>query len=66
MYAEARFPESKKKPGEMNNKPPGQLRATKSLAGFDPSAISAADMNRIKAFYYGMITLTDKHLGRAF
>jgi arylsulfatase len=64
MYAGARFPETKKKAGEMANKPAGQLRATKSLAGFDPSAISLADMNLIKAFYYGMITLTDKHLGR--
>jgi arylsulfatase A-like enzyme len=64
MYAEARFPESKAKPGEMKNKPPFQQRATKSLAGFDPSAISRAEMNRIKSFYYGMITVTDKHLGR--
>src|ERR1035437_2965307 len=64
MYAEARFPESKAKPGEMKNKPPFQQSATKSLAGFDPSAISRAKMNRIKSFYYGMITVTDKHLGR--
>ncbi|MBI4874777.1 MAG: sulfatase-like hydrolase/transferase [Acidobacteria bacterium] len=64
MYTGARFPETKKKAGEMNNKPPGQLKATRSLAGFDPSAISPSDLDLIKSFYYGMITLTDKHLGR--
>ncbi len=64
MYAGAKFPETKKKSGEMDKKPAAQQRATKSLAGFDPSTISPADLNLIKAFYYGMITLTDKHLGR--
>ncbi|HET8547675.1 MAG TPA: sulfatase-like hydrolase/transferase [Bryobacteraceae bacterium] len=64
MYKGARFPATKKKPGEMANKPPAQQRAMKSLAGFDPSTISSADLDLIKAFYYGMITLGDKHLGR--
>jgi arylsulfatase A-like enzyme len=64
MYAGAHFPETKKKAGEMENKPASQQRATKSLAGFDPSSISAADLDLIKSFYYGMISLTDKHLGR--
>jgi arylsulfatase len=64
MYKGARFPGAKKKPGEMANKPPAQQRATKSLAGFDPSTISDADLDLIKGFYYGMITLGDKHLGR--
>jgi arylsulfatase len=64
MYAGARFPETRKKEGEMANKPASQQRAAKSLAGFDPSSISPADMDLIKAFYYGMITMTDKHFGR--
>lgn len=64
MYMGARFPETRKKAGELDNKPPAQQRAAKSLAGFDPSAISSEDMDLIKAYYYGMITLTDKHFGR--
>jgi arylsulfatase len=64
MYQGARFPETRKKAGEMDNKPASQQRATKSIAGFDPSAISPDDLDLIKAYYYGMITLTDKHFGR--
>src|SRR5262249_7646736 len=64
LYSGARFPETRKKAGEMANKPPAQQRAMKSLAGFDPSAISTADLHLLKSFYYGMISLNDKHLGR--
>jgi arylsulfatase A-like enzyme len=64
MYSGAKFPATRKKPGELANKPAAQQRAATSMAGFDPSAISAADLDLIKSYYYGMITLTDKHLGR--
>ncbi len=64
MYSGASFPKTRKKAGELDRKPPGQQQAAKSLAGFDPSAISPADLDLIKSFYHGMITLTDKHLGR--
>lgn len=64
MYKGAKFPATKKKAGEMENKPAAQQKATKSLAGFDPSTISPEDLDLIKGYYYGMITLTDKHLGR--
>lgn len=64
MYAGANFPPTKKKPGELANKPPAQQHAAKSLAGFDPSAIPPKDLDLIKSFYYGMISLGDKHFGR--
>jgi arylsulfatase A-like enzyme len=63
MYAGAAFPSTRKKPGEMSNKPPGQQRAAKSVAGFDPSAMTQAELDLVKSYYYGMITLTDKYLG---
>jgi arylsulfatase A-like enzyme len=63
MYARARFPATRKKPGEMANKPPGQQRAATSVAGFDPSRMTQAELDLVKSYYYGMISLSDKYLG---
>jgi arylsulfatase A-like enzyme len=63
MYAGAPFPATRKKAGEMANKPPGQQRAATSIAGFDPSRMTQAELDLVKSYYYGMITLADKYLG---
>jgi arylsulfatase A-like enzyme len=63
MYAGVTFPATRKKPGEMANKPPGQQRAAASIAGFDLTRMTQAELDLVKSYYYGMITLTDKYLG---
>jgi arylsulfatase A-like enzyme len=47
----------------MDNKPPAQRKALESTAGFDLRAMTPADLDRIKSYYYGMISLNDKYLG---
>lgn len=64
MYEGAAFVAPRKREGEMQNKPPGQQRAAKSVAGFDPSQMSEAELKAVQSLYWGMITLNDKHLGR--
>jgi arylsulfatase A-like enzyme len=64
MYAGATFPASHKREGEMKNKPPGQQRALENTVGFDLRTMTPSDLYRIKSFYYGMISLNDKHIGK--
>jgi arylsulfatase len=64
MYEGAKFPPSHQRPGEMDNKPPAQRKALEGTAGFDLRTMTPADLDRIKSYYYGMISLNDKHLGR--
>jgi len=64
LYRGASFPPSPRREGEMLRKPPGQLKALANTAGFDLRRLTAEDLDRIKAFYYGMISLNDKHIGR--
>jgi arylsulfatase A-like enzyme len=63
MYGGARFPASHSRPGEMENKPPSHKKALHSSVGFDLTKMSAADLDRVKSFYYGMISLNDKYVG---
>ncbi len=64
MYEGARFPASHRRDGEMKNKPPGQQKALEQSVGFDLRTMTAADLDRIKAYYYGMISENDKYIGR--
>ena len=64
LYQGARFPASHQRAGEMDNKPPGQRKAVESSVGFDLRTMTAADLDRIKAYYYGMISENDKYFGR--
>jgi arylsulfatase A-like enzyme len=63
MYVGAKFPPSHVRPGEMANKPPQQKAAIESSVGFDLRTMTTADLDRVKAYYYGMITENDKHIG---
>ena len=63
MYIGARFPASHKREGEMANKPPQQQAALEKSVGFDLRTMSAADLDRVKAYYYGMISENDKYIG---
>jgi arylsulfatase len=63
MYLGAKFPASYVRPGEMANKPPQQRTALESSVGFDLRTMTAADLDRVKAYYYGMITENDKYIG---
>ena len=64
MYEGAKFPPSRKRDGEMDNKPPGQRKALESSVGFDLRTMTPEDLDRIKSYYYGMVSLNDKYLGR--
>jgi arylsulfatase len=64
MYEGASFPASHRRDGEMKNKPPSHARSLENTAGFDLRSMTASDLNRIKSYYYGMISLNDKHIGR--
>lgn len=64
MYDGAAFPASHRRDGEMKNKPPGQQRALENTVGFDLRTITPADLNRIKSYYYGMISENDKYIGK--
>jgi arylsulfatase A-like enzyme len=63
MYDGARFPASHSRSGEMDNKPPGHRKALHNSVGFDLTKMSARDLDRVKSFYYGMISLNDKYVG---
>ena len=63
MYLGATFPASHKRDGEMANKPPQQKAAIENSVGFDLRTMSPADLDRVKAYYYGMITENDKYIG---
>jgi arylsulfatase A-like enzyme len=64
MYEGAAFPPSHRRDGEMKNKPPGQQRALENTVGFDLRTITSADLNRIKSYYFGMISENDKYIGK--
>ncbi len=64
MYEGAQFPPSHRREGEMKNKPPAQQKALESSVGFDLRTMTARDLDRIKSYYYGMISLNDKYIGR--
>ena len=64
MYEGASFPPSHKRDGEMNNKPPQQRKALENSVGFDLRTMTARDLDRIKSYYYGMISENDKYIGR--
>jgi arylsulfatase A-like enzyme len=64
MYDRAAFPPSHRRRDEMKNKPPSHARSLENTAGFDLRAMTARDLERIKSYYYGMISLNDKHIGR--
>jgi arylsulfatase A-like enzyme len=64
MYAGAAFPASHRREGEMHNKPPSHRKSLESTAGFDLRELTARDLERIKTYYYGMISLNDKYIGR--
>jgi arylsulfatase len=63
MYAGASFPASHVRAGEMANKPPQQVAALANSVGFDLRTMTAADLDRVKSFYYGMISENDKYIG---
>jgi len=63
MYLGAKFPPSHARAGEMANKPPQQKAALENSVGFDLRTMSAADLDRVKAYYYGMISENDKYIG---
>jgi arylsulfatase A-like enzyme len=63
MYLGAAFPPSHVRPGEMANKPPQQRAALENSVGFDLRTMTAADLDRVKAYYYGMISENDKYIG---
>lgn len=63
MYQGAQFPESHVRAGEMANKPPQQKAALENTVGFDLRTLTPADLDRVKAYYYGMISENDKYIG---
>jgi arylsulfatase len=64
MYSGAAFPASHKREGEMKNKPPGQQKFIETSIGFDLRTLTESDLNRIKSYYYGMISENDKYIGK--
>jgi arylsulfatase A-like enzyme len=64
MYAGAAFPPSHRRDGEMDNKPPPHGKWLENTGGFDLRTMLPADLDRIKSYYYGMISLNDKYIGR--
>jgi arylsulfatase A-like enzyme len=63
MYAGATFPASHVRAGEMANKPSQQKAALENSVGFDLRTMTAADLDRVKSYYYGMISENDKYIG---
>lgn len=63
MYLGAKFPPSHKKPGEMANKPPQQKAALADSVGFDLRTMTPAELDLVKAYYYGTISENDKYIG---
>ncbi len=66
MYAGAAFPASHSREGEMENKPPSHQKSLENTGGFDLRTMTADDLERIKRYYYGMISLNDTYIGRMF
>jgi arylsulfatase A-like enzyme len=64
MYEGASFPASHRRDGEMKNKPPSHAQWLESSNGFDLRRMTDKDLQRIKSYYYGMISLNDKYIGR--
>jgi arylsulfatase A-like enzyme len=64
MYEGASFPASHRRDGEMKNKPPTHAKWLENSNGFDLRGLTDKDLQRIKSYYYGMISLNDKHIGR--
>jgi arylsulfatase len=63
MYQGAQFPPSNARAGEMANKPQQQKAALENSVGFDLRTLTPADLDRVKAYYYGMISENDKYIG---
>ena len=63
MYLGANFPPSHVRPGEMETKPPAQRAALENSVGFDLRTLTPAALDRVKAYYYGMISENDKYIG---
>jgi arylsulfatase len=63
MYLGASFPASHARAGEMANKPPQQQAALANSVGFDLRTMTPAELDRVKAYYYGMISENDKYIG---
>jgi len=63
MYLGAKFPASHVKAGEMANKPPAQKAAIEESVGFDLRTLTPEALDRVKAYYYGMISENDKYIG---
>jgi arylsulfatase A-like enzyme len=63
MYLGAKFPESHSRPGEMATKPPQQQAAIENSVGFDLRTLTPEALDRVKAYYYGMISENDKYIG---
>ena len=63
MYEGTNFPQSHKMEGEMKHKPPAQQKALEDSVGFDLRTLTEGDLNRIKSYYYGMISENDKYIG---
>lgn len=64
MYADVVFPPSHLRDGEMANKPPSHAQSLANTGGADLRTMTPQDLQRIKAYYYGMISLNDKYIGR--
>ena len=64
MYEGAAFPASHRREGEMRNKPPSHTKSLESTNGFDLRQMTGKDLDRIKSYYYGMISLNDKYIGQ--
>jgi arylsulfatase A-like enzyme len=64
MYTGAAFPPSHRRDGEMDNKPPSHRRSLEKIMGFDLRTMTPQDLERIKTYYYGMISLNDKYIGQ--
>jgi arylsulfatase A-like enzyme len=64
LYEGAAFPASHKRDGEMANKPPGHQKALEQSVGFDLRTLTPTDLDRVKSYYYGMVTENDTHIGR--
>lgn len=63
MYKGCRFPASHQRAGEMESKPPTQQKAIRNSVGFDLTTLTPTALDRVKAYYYGMITLNDHYIG---
>src|SRR5207244_2844390 len=63
IYLGAKFPASHARKGEMDNKPPQQKAAIEKSVGFDLRTMTPEALDRVKAYYYGMISENDKYIG---